>query len=76
LKLLITIIPQLPIFCRILQPIRNHRSSHRHSAGCVERWQWSYAHSVAGGHTVSDSFVIDFDVGGKVCDHAFSTVRQ
>ncbi len=47
-----------------------------HPAGCVERWQWTYAHAVAGGRTVSDSLVIDFDKAGKVCDHAYSTVNQ
>lgn len=45
-------------------------------AGCVERWQWTYAHSVAGGSTVSDALVVDFDKDGKVCDNAFSQVKQ
>jgi hypothetical protein len=45
-------------------------------AGCVERWQWTYAHSVAGGDTVADSLVVDFDKDGKVCDNAFSQVKQ
>jgi hypothetical protein len=47
-----------------------------HPAGCVERWQWTYAHSVAGGSTVSDSLVVDFDSDGKVCDNAFSQIKQ
>ncbi|MCC6521536.1 MAG: hypothetical protein IT373_02640 [Polyangiaceae bacterium] len=47
-----------------------------HPAGCVERWQWTYAHSVAGGSTVSDVLIVDFDGAGKVCDNAFSQVRQ
>lgn len=45
-------------------------------AGCVERWQWTYAHSVAGGRTVSEVLIVDFDAAGKVCDNAFSTVDQ
>lgn len=47
-----------------------------HPAGCVERWQWTYAHSVAGGKTVSESLVVDFDPAGKVCDNAFSRINQ
>jgi hypothetical protein len=47
-----------------------------HPAGCVERWQWTYAHSVAGGDTVSDALVVDFDQQGKVCDNAYSQVKQ
>jgi outer membrane protein assembly factor BamE (lipoprotein component of BamABCDE complex) len=46
------------------------------AAGCVERWQWTYAHSVAGGSTVADSLVVDFDKDGKVCDNAYSQVNQ
>lgn len=45
-------------------------------AGCVERWQWTYSHSVAGGDTVADALVVDFDAAGKVCDNAFSQVKQ
>lgn len=44
-----------------------------HPAGCVERWQWTYAHSVAGGSTVSEVLIVDFDPNGKVCDNAFAT---
>jgi hypothetical protein len=47
-----------------------------HPAGCVERWQWTYAHSVAGGSTVSEVLIVDFDAAGKVCDNAFSQVKQ
>jgi outer membrane protein assembly factor BamE (lipoprotein component of BamABCDE complex) len=43
-------------------------------AGCVERWQWTHAHSVAGGRTESQVLIVDFDAAGKVCDNAFSTV--
>ena len=47
-----------------------------HPAGCVERWQWTHAHSVAFGKTVSDSLVVDFDTDGKVCDNGFSQMNQ
>jgi len=47
-----------------------------HPAGCVERWQWTYAHSVAGGRSVSEVLVVDFDAAGKVCDNAFSKINQ
>ena len=43
-----------------------------HPAGCVERWQWTYAHSVVAAGTVSDALVVDFDAAGKVCDNAYS----
>jgi hypothetical protein len=49
---------------------------HNHPAGCVERWQWTYAHSVAGASTVSDVLVVDFDAAGKVCDNSYAQVRQ
>jgi hypothetical protein len=55
---------------QVTSPLPNH------PAGCVERWQWTYAHSVAGGSTESQSLVVDFDAAGKVCDHAFATVQQ
>ena len=45
-------------------------------AGCVERWQWTYAHSVAGGRTVSDALIVDFSNKGIVCDNAFARVNQ
>ncbi len=44
--------------------------------GCVERWQWTYAHAVAGGSSMSDVLVVDFDTAGKVCDNAFSQLEQ
>jgi len=47
-----------------------------HPAGCVERWQWTYAHAVAGGGTRSDALIVDFDADGKVCDNAFSQINQ
>ena len=55
---------------QVTAPLREH------PAGCVERWQWTHAHSVAGGSTESESLVVDFDAQGKVCDHAFSKVKQ
>ena len=45
-------------------------------AGCVERWQWTYAHSVYGSGTISDVLVVDFDAKDKVCDNAYSTLSQ
>ncbi len=43
-----------------------------HPAGCVERWIYVHAYSSYGGmKTESASLVVDFDKGGKVCDHAF-----
>jgi hypothetical protein len=48
----------------------------RHPAGCTERWQWTYAHAVAGGRTTSESLVVDFNAAGKVCDHAYSKMNQ
>jgi hypothetical protein len=57
------------------QPHQTVRLS-AHPAGCVERWQWTYAHSVAGGSTVADSLVVDFDNAGKVCDNAYSQVGR
>jgi len=46
-----------------------------HPAGCVERWQWTYAHS-GGGSTISDALVVDFDKDGKVCDNAYAQTKQ
>ena len=40
--------------------------------GCTERWTYMYAHSVAGGSTVSEALIVDFDAAGKVCDNAYS----
>ena len=48
----------------------------RNPAGCVERWQWTYAHSVAGGRTVSDVLIVDFTNEDIVCDNAFAKVNQ
>lgn len=45
-------------------------------ASCVERWQYTHAHSVAGGSTESQVLIVDFDAAGKVCDNAFSTLKQ
>ena len=39
--------------------------------GCVQRWTYTYASSVAGGTTVSDTLVVDFDPQGLVCDNAY-----
>lgn len=44
--------------------------------GCVERWIYSYAHSVVGGSTVSEALIVDFDATGKVCDNAYSKTNQ
>ena len=44
--------------------------------GCVERWQWTYAHSAVGAGTVSDALIVDFDSAGKVCDNAYSQVGR
>lgn len=40
--------------------------------GCVERWIYTYAHSVAGASTTSEALIVDFDAKGKVCDSAYS----
>ncbi len=40
-------------------------------AGCTQRWTYTYAHSVAGGSTVTDTLVVDFDPQGLVCDNAY-----
>ncbi len=53
-----------------LSPLKNH------PAGCVERWQWTYAHAVAGGSSMSEVLVVDLDGAGKVCDNAFSQLKQ
>lgn len=53
-----------------ISPLRNNPS------GCVERWQWTYAHSAVAGSTVSDVLVVDFDAAGKVCDNAFSQIKK
>ena len=45
-------------------------------AGCVERWQYTYAHAVAGGSSVAEVLVVDFDPAGKVCDNAYSQIKQ
>ena len=47
-----------------------------HPLGCVERWKWTYAHSVYGGSTVADVLVVDFDTAGRVCDNAYSQTKQ
>ena len=39
--------------------------------GCVQRWTYLYSFSVAGGQTVTDTLVVDFDAEGKVCDNAY-----
>jgi len=44
--------------------------------GCVERWQWTHAESVAGGKTTSKSLVVDFDAKGVVCDNGYSETAQ
>ena len=43
-----------------------------HPAGCTERWTYTYAYSDRGGmRTQTKTLVVDFDSGGRVCDHAF-----
>ncbi len=44
--------------------------------GCVERWTYVYSHSVAGGSTVTDTLVVDFDANGTVCDNAYQHTEQ
>ncbi|MBK8256820.1 MAG: hypothetical protein IPK82_29630 [Polyangiaceae bacterium] len=55
---------------QVTKPLSNHPQ------GCVERWQWTYAHAVAGGSTTSEVLIVDFDAAGKVCDNAFSQLKQ
>jgi len=44
--------------------------------GCIERWTYTYSHSVAGGSTVTDTLVVDFDAAGAVCDNAYQHMEQ
>jgi outer membrane protein assembly factor BamE (lipoprotein component of BamABCDE complex) len=42
-------------------------------AGCVERWTYVHAYASYGGaKKTSAALVVDFDRGGKVCDHAYT----
>ena len=47
-----------------------------HPRGCAQRWQWSYAHSAPTGETVSVALVVDFGKDDRVCDHAYSEIKQ
>jgi hypothetical protein len=44
--------------------------------GCVERWQWTHAHAVAGGSARTQVLVVDFGPDGKVCDNAFTSLNK
>ena len=55
---------------QIISPLKGH------PAHCVERWQWTWAHSVATGESVADALVVDFDKNGKVCDHGYQELKQ
>ncbi|MGE0711047.1 MAG: outer membrane protein assembly factor BamE [Planctomycetota bacterium] len=44
--------------------------------GAVERWNYTYAHSVAGASTQSEALVVDFDPKDVVVDHAYSKTNQ
>jgi len=46
------------------------------AVGCVERWTYVYSHSVAGGSTVTDTLIVDFDASGTVCDNAYQHMEQ
>src|SRR4051812_21032988 len=58
------------------EPYQRTSPLQNNPAGCVERWQWTHAHAVAGGRTQSEVLIVDFDDAGKVCDNAFSTVGR
>jgi hypothetical protein len=55
---------------QIISPLR------KHPAGCVERWQWTWAHSLPTGESVANALVVDFDKDGKVCDHGYKELKQ
>ena len=41
-------------------------------AGCVDRWIYVHAYTSFGGaKSKSASLIVDFDMNGKVCDHAY-----
>ncbi len=50
---------------RIVKPLRGHPK------GCVERWMFVYSESL-GSSTKSQSLLVDFDKGGKICDYNYT----